>query len=52
MIFLHIFFVEKQKNKMYKTDIVLLSNDKIVILTYNELINTAKSIYRFDVEDE
>lgn len=41
-----------EKDKMYKTDIDLLSNDKIVILTYNELVDTAKSIYRFDVEDE
>lgn len=41
-----------EKNTMYKREIDILSQNKINMITYNELINTAKSIYSFDVDDE
>ena len=41
-----------EKEKMYKNDIGMLSKNKIMLITYNELINTARSIYGLDVENE
>ena len=41
-----------EKNTMYKREIDILSQNKINMITYNELINTAKSIYSLDVDDE